>query len=148
MFVQHNKRYTQEAVPSPCWILEEDRLKANLQIIKMIKKRSGAKVLLALKGYALWKSFDTIRPVLDGCCASGLHEALLASEEFGKEVHTYSPAYKEEEIDQIAALSHHMVFNSPAQLHRFGARAKEINPALSLGLRVNPEYSQAPPDHY
>jgi len=114
----------------------------------MIKERSGAKVLLALKGYALWKSFDTIRPVLDGCCASGLHEALLASEEFGKEVHTYSPAYKEEEIDQIAALSHHMVFNSPAQLHRFSTRAKEVNPELSLGLRVNPEYSEAPTELY
>ncbi len=135
-------------LPSPCWVLEENRLLENLHTLAYVKEQSGAKILLALKGYALWKSFDTLRSVLDGCCASGLHEALLASEEFGKEVHTYSPAYKEEEVEQIASLSHHMVFNSPAQLTRFGAAAKAVNPALSLGLRINPEYSEAPAELY
>jgi carboxynorspermidine decarboxylase len=137
-----------ETLPSPCWLLQEKKLIANLKIIDDIKKQTGAKVLLALKGYALWKSFPTIRPYLDGCCASGLHEAQLASETFGKEVHTYSPAFKEEEITQIASLSHHLVFNSPAQFKHFADKAKKANPALSLGLRVNPEYSASPREIY
>ena len=135
-------------LPSPCWLLEEEKLLENLKTISHIKEQSGAKVLLALKGYALWKSFDTIRPYLDGCCASGLHEAKLAAEAFGKEVHTYSPAYKDEEIEEIATISHHMVFNSPAQFNRYAKEAKKINPALSLGLRVNPEYSASPKEIY
>ena len=135
-------------LPSPCWLLEEERLLSNLRVIEHIKEQSGAKVLLALKGYALWKSFPLIKPYLDGCCASGLHEAKLAHETFGKEVHTYSPAFKEEELDEIASLSHHLVFNSPAQFKQFATQAKKINPTLSLGLRVNPEYSEAPTELY
>ena len=135
-------------LPSPCWLLEEEKLLTNLELLQRVKDQSGAKVLLALKGYALWKSFDTIRTYLDGCCASGLHEAKLAHEEFRKEVHTYAPAFKEEELEEIAAISHHLVFNSPAQFKRFSTQAKEINPSLSLGLRINPECSQAPKEIY
>lgn len=135
-------------LPSPCWLLEEERLLKNLELLSTIKQQSGAKVLLALKGYALWKSFPLIKPYLDGCCASGLHEAKLADETFSKEVHTYSPAFKEEEIGEIAKISHHLVFNSPAQFLRFSAQAKKINPDLSLGLRVNPEYSESPKEIY
>lgn len=135
-------------LPSPCWLLEEDKLQKNLEILSDIKQQSGAKILLALKGYALWKSFPQIKPYLDGCCASGLHEAKLADETFAKEVHTYSPAFKEDEIEEIAKISHHLVFNSPAQFHRFAAQAKQINPNLSLGLRVNPEYSESPKEIY
>ena len=135
-------------LPSPCWLLEEEKLQKNLELISNIKKQSGAKILLALKGYALWKSFPLIKPYLDGCCASGLHEAKLADETFGKEVHTYSPAFKEEEIEEIANISRHLVFNSPAQFHQFALKAKSINPDLSLGLRVNPEYSESPKEIY
>lgn len=137
-----------QSLPSPCWLLEEEKLVKNLELLQRVKVQSGAKILLALKGYALWKSFDTIRAYLDGCCASGLHEAKLAYEEFRKEVHTYSPAFKEEELEEIASISHHLVFNSPAQFKRFAMRAKEINPSLSLGIRVNPEFSQAPKEIY
>jgi carboxynorspermidine decarboxylase len=139
---------TDTTLPSPCWLLEESLLLKNLELISAIKEQSGAKVLLALKGYALWKSFDTIRPYLDGCCASGLYEAKLAFETFGKEVHTYSPAFKEEEIEELASISHHLVFNSPSQLKRFAPQAKKTNPTLSLGLRVNPEYSESPKEIY
>lgn len=135
-------------LPSPCWLLEENLLQKNLKILKMVKDKSGAKVLLALKGYALWKSFDTIRPYLDGCCASGLHEAKLANEMFQKEVHTYAPAFKENEIAEIAKISHHLVFNTPSQFKHFAKKAREINPDLSLGLRVNPEYSVSPKEIY
>ena len=142
------KNETYNSLPSPCWLLEEKKLIENLETIAYVKAQSGAKVLLALKGYALWKSFDTLRPYLDGCCASGLYEAKLAAEAFGKEVHTYSPAYKAEEIETIAGISHHMVFNTPSQFHRFAKKAKEINSNLSLGLRVNPEYSASPKEIY
>ena len=135
-------------LPSPCWLLDESLLIKNLEVLKTIKVQSNAKVLLALKGYALWKSFDRVRPYLDGCCASGLHEAKLASETFQKEVHTYAPAFKEEEIEEIASISHHLVFNSPAQFKQFAHQAKKVNPALSLGLRVNPEYSASPKEIY
>ncbi len=113
-----------ENLPSPCWLLQEKELIGNLEILRRIKQESGAKVLLALKGYALWKSFPLVREYLDGCCASGLHEARLAAEAFGREVHTYAPAFKEEEIGQIADISHHLVFNSPAQFKRFAPRIK------------------------
>ena len=135
-------------LPSPCWLLEEEKLQKNLELISDIKQQSGAKILLALKGYALWKSFPLIKSYLDGCCASGLHEAKLADETFSKEVHTYAPAFKEEEIEEIAQISHHLVFNSPAQFHRYSTQAKKINPQLSLGLRVNPEYSESPKEIY
>ena len=135
-------------LPSPCWLLDEKLLKKNLEQLQKIKKRTGAKVLLALKGYALWKSFPLIKPYLDGCCASGLYEAKLAHETFSKEVHTYSPAFKEEELEEIAQISHHLVFNSPAQFKRFASKAKAVNPDLSLGLRLNPEYSESPKEIY
>ena len=135
-------------LPSPCWLLEEEKLLKNLELLQFVKEKSGAKILLALKGYALWKSFPLIRQYLDGCCASGLYEARLAQEEFGKEVHTYAPAFKKEEIGEIASISQHLVFNSPAQFKHFAADTKERNPMLSLGLRVNPEYSESPKEIY
>ena len=142
------KKMTKTNLPSPCWLLDEKALKRNLAILQHIKDESGAKILLALKGFALYKSFPLIRQTLEGCCASGLHEAMLAHEEFKKEVHTYSPAFKESEINMIANISHHLVFNSPTQFLRFHKRAKEANPNISLGLRINPEYSKAPKEIY
>ncbi len=137
-----------QKLPSPCWLLEEELLEKNLRQLQQIKEATGAKILLALKGYALWKSFPLITPYLDGCCASGLHEAKLAHETFSKEVHTYSPAFKAEEVDEIAQISHHIVFNSPAQFKAFSKQAKKANPNLSLGLRVNPEFSASPKEIY
>ena len=135
-------------LPSPCWILDEKKLLNNLLIVDTIKKKTAAKVLLALKGYALWKSFPLLQPYLDGCCASGLHEAKLAYETFKKEVHTYAPAFKEEELSEIASLSQHIVFNSPKQFKTYANLVKGVNPSLSLGLRVNPEYSESPKEIY
>ena len=142
------KKTSYANLPSPCWLLEESLLLKNLELLKYVKEQSGSKVLLALKGYALWKSFDMIKPYLDGCCASGLYEAQLAYETFNKEVHTYAPAFKEEEIEEIAKISQHIVFNSPEQFKHFSKKAKTINHDLSLGLRVNPEYSASPKEIY
>jgi len=135
-------------LPSPCWLLDEKLLLNNLKLLKSIKDRTGAKVLLALKGYALWKSFDLVKEYLDGCCASGLHEAQLAHDTFGREVHTYSPAFKDDELEQIAKISQHLVFNSPSQFHKYAKKAKSTNNHISLGLRVNPEYSASPKEIY
>ncbi len=133
---------------TPYWLLEEKLLEKNLKILASIKQKTDVKILLALKGYSLWKSFDLIANYLDGCCASGLHEALLSHETFKKELHTYSPAFKVEEIEKIAPISNHLVFNSSSQFQRFSKLAKELNPKISLGIRINPEYSESPVELY
>ena len=133
---------------TPYYICEEELLEKNLKLLDDVQKRSGAKIILALKGFAMHATFPLVSKYLQGCTASGLHEALLAKETFGKELHTYSPAFKDEEIEQIAQISEHIVFNSPSQLMRFKDRVKEINPAIHLSLRINPEVSSSPVDIY
>lgn len=134
-----------EELPSPAFICEKELLKKNLQLLKKVQDEAEVKILLALKGFALWSTFDLCKEYLQGCCASGLHEAILAKEEFGGEVHTYSPAFKDEEIDEIIEISNHLVFNSFNQLKRYENKAKG---KTSIGLRVNPEYSSVEVDLY
>lgn len=134
-----------EELPSPAFVCEEELLKKNLELLKKVQDESDVKILLALKGFALWSTFDLCKEYLHGCCASGLHEAILAKEEFGKEVHTYSPAFKAEEIDEIIEISNHLVFNSFNQLSQFKEKALG---KTSIGLRVNPEYSSVEVDLY
>ena len=136
------------AIETPYYLCEEKLLENNLKLLDYVQKESGAKIILALKGFAMYSTFPLIRKYLKGCTASGLHEALLAREEFDKEVHTYSPAFKDEDIKQIAQISDHIVFNSPSQLFRFQEKVKEINPNIHLSLRINPEVSSSPVDIY
>jgi len=133
---------------TPMYICEESLLEKNLLLMQRIQEESGAKIILALKGFAMWSTFDLVGQYLQGCTASGLHEAKLAREMMNKEVHTYSPAFKDDEIDEIARISDDIVFNSPAQFHRYYERVKSINPTISVSLRVNPEYSSSPVDLY
>lgn len=135
-------------ISTPCYICEEKLLENNLKLLEYVQNKSGAKIILALKGFAMWSTFDLVSKYLQGCTASGLHEAKLAREEFGKEVHTYSPAYKDEDINEIAKISDHIVFNSPNQLFKYKAKVKEINPDIHISLRVNPEVSSSPVDIY
>ncbi len=135
-------------LPSPAYVCHLSKLEANLKLLQRVKTQSGAKIIVALKGFAMWSTFDLVSQYLDGATASGLHEAMLAEEKMQGEVHTYSPAFKEEEIDFIAAISDHMVFNTPSQVIRFAAKAKKINPNISISLRVNPEFSSSPVDLY
>ncbi len=137
-----------DGIATPCYVCEESLLERNLKILDRVQKESGAKIIVALKGFALPAVFPLIRKYLHGCAASGLHEAMLADEEMGGEVHTYSPAFKEKEIDAIAAISSHIVFNSPAQLQRYGVHVKTVNPNISVSLRINPECSTSPTDLY
>ena len=135
-------------IPTPYYLCEEELLEKNLMLLNYVQRESGAKIILALKGFAMHSTFPLVKKYLQGCTASGLHEALLAREEFNKEVHTYSPAFKDEEIAQIAKISDHIVFNSPSQLLRFKDKVKEINPNIHLSLRINPEVSSSPVDMY
>ena len=136
------------ALPSPAYVCDMRRLEKNLKLLEYVKRESGAKVILALKGFAMWSTFDLVSKYLDGATASGLHEATLAYEEMGGEVHTYSPAFIEDEIEQIARISDHIVFNSPSQLKHYYSIVKSIDPKISISLRVNPEFSSAPVDLY
>ena len=112
-----------DKLPSPAYVCEEELLEKNLKLLKRVQDETGVKILLALKGFAMYSTFDLCKKYLKGCCASGLHEALLAKEEFGGEVHTYSPAFKDEEIDEIISISNHLVFNSFNQLKRYKDKA-------------------------
>ncbi|MGE4418959.1 MAG: carboxynorspermidine decarboxylase [Sulfurimonas sp.] len=140
-------------ITTPYYMCDESLLRANLEVLNRVQEESGAKIILALKGFAMWSTFPLVKQYLKGCTASGLHEALLAREEFAKddenlEVHTYSPAYKDEDIEDIARISDHIVFNSPNQLFKYRERVKEIDSTISLSLRINPEQSSSPKDIY
>jgi len=133
---------------TPIYICEIEKLEKNLKILDRVQQESGAEIILALKGFAMHATFPLVGAYLQGCTASGLHEAKLAREKMNKEVHTYSPAFKEDEIEEIAELSDHIIFNSLAQLFKYKDIVKKANPYISLSLRINPEYSQSPVDLY
>ena len=135
-------------VPSPCHLLHRGLLEKNLRILKDVQERSGAKILLALKGYAQFSEFPLISKYLAGTTASGIHEALLGYEEFGKEVHVYSPAFKDDELDHLLRIADHISFNSPAQWQRFKGRVLAAPRKVSCGLRVNPEYAEVEVELY
>ena len=132
----------------PAYVLEEKRLRRNLALIRDVAERSGVEIILAFKAYALWKTFPIFREYISSTTASSLSEARLAYEEFGAQAHTYSPAYTDPEIDDIARMSSHLTFNSLSQYERYHNRAKTVNPYLKLGVRVNPEYSEVGTDIY
>ena len=133
-------------LPSPCYIVDEVLLEKNLQILADIQKRTGCKILLALKGFAMFSTFPLVKKYLNGICASSFNEARLGKEEFGKEVHVFAPAYTDEEFPQLLKISDHIVFNSFAQLNKFKPLIKKSN--VEIGLRLNPEYSEIKVDLY
>ena len=122
----------------PIYIIEETKLRRNLQLIADIAAKADIEIILAFKAFALWKTFPTFREYIHATTASSLSEARLAYEIFGAPAHTYSPAYTDEEFPEIAACSSHLTFNSMSQYERFHNHAKGV----SYGLRVNPEYSE------
>ncbi len=153
------KKYS--AIPTPCYVLESERLEKNAKILEIVRQQSGAKVLLALKGYAFWREFGILRQKLNGCCASGLYEAKLAFEEFGgresqKEICVYSPAFKETEMNAILPLATSIIFNSFYQYATYKDRILDKNKQLEnlglspikMGLRINPLYSEVTPAIY
>lgn len=131
-------------VPSPSFVVDRAKLRANLAILADVRLQSGAKILAALKAFAMWACADDIAAALDGVCASGLYEARLGREHYGGIVSCYSPAYKPADIPAICALSNHVIFNSLSQKSLCQPQltaARESGADFEVGLRINPQYS-------
>ncbi|MFT6270239.1 MAG: carboxynorspermidine decarboxylase [Alphaproteobacteria bacterium] len=120
---------------------EEDKLRANLVLMQDVQARAGIDIILALKGFSMWSTFDIVREYLQGATASSVWEAKLAKYEMGKEVHAYSPAYKQQDMDELIDLCEHISFNSLNQWQQF--KAQVLSSKVSPGLRVNPENQEA-----
>ncbi|MCD7737380.1 MAG: carboxynorspermidine decarboxylase [Lachnospiraceae bacterium] len=127
-----------EEIPTPAYVVDEGKLIQNLEILKGVQERTGCRILLAQKAFSMFSEYPLIGKYLAGTTASGLYEARLGHEEMKKENHIYSPAYHESEIDEIAEICDHVIFNSFSQLRRFRARCRN---RASIGLRINPECS-------
>ncbi len=134
-------------LPSPCFIVDEEKLEANVAVLDMIQQRCGVKILLALKAFAMWSVFPLLsraggKGPLYGICASSPDEARLGREEFGGEVHVFATGYSHEDIKKIIPLADHLLFNSFGQWARFRELAKRLKPELQCGIRINPEHSE------
>jgi carboxynorspermidine decarboxylase len=129
-------------IPSPCYVVEESLLRRNLALIKDVKDRAGIDIILAFKGFAMWGVFPILREYISGAAASSSAEARLSLEEMKAEAHTYSPAYTEKEFSEIIRCSSHITFNSLSQFERFYPLIRQSGKKVSVGLRVNPEYSE------
>lgn len=133
-------------VPTPCFVVDLGYLQRNLDVLGDVQARSGAKILLALKGFAMWSVFDRIAKVLPGVTSSSLHEAQLGHREFGGELHACAPAYSDEDFAALLPLCDHIVFNSLSQWKRHApaaeAYAERTGRRVELGLRLNPEHSE------
>ncbi len=129
-------------VPSPCYVIEEERLRRNLELISHVAQSSGVEIILAFKGFAMWSVFPVIREYVSGAAASSIHEARLCFEEMGVPAHTYAPAFRSEEFGMILRYSSHITFNSLAQYRKFYPVLKAEGKHISSGLRINPEHSE------
>ncbi|WP_425994665.1 carboxynorspermidine decarboxylase [Caulobacter sp. DWR1-3-2b1] len=139
-------RFDLNRVPSPCFVVDEVAVRRNLAMLKAVGEGSGAKVLLALKAFSMWSLAGVVAEYLDGVCASGLWEARLAREFYSGHLTTYSPAYKREDLPAILRISDSVIFNTPDQIARFPdliAAARAAGDVFDIGLRLNPEHSEA-----
>ena len=138
-------------IPTPCYVMEEEKLRKNLSLIQSVARRANVEIILAFKAFALWKSFPIFREYIHHTTASSLYEAMLAYHEFGSKAHTYSPAYTEEDFPSILECSSHITFNSFSQLEKYFSLVREFNKShepVSCGIRVNPEYSEVEVELY
>ena len=134
------------SIPSPCYVLEENLLIANLELLKRVQLEAGIEIICALKGFSFYHEFPLVKQYLAGATASSLHEARLASEEMGVKPHVYSPAYLESEWEELSSYAGHITFNSLNQYHQYSDRAHAAG--ISCGLRINPEYAEVETDMY
>lgn len=137
-----------KSAPSPSYIVDERLLKRNLEILNSVQQRTGCDILLALKGFSMFSTFPLVSKYLKGVTSSSLFEARLGFEEFGKEVHAYAPAYAEHEIDEYVKYIDHIVFNSFDQLNKYKEKIQSLYKHISIGLRVNPGYSEVETELY
>ena len=129
-------------IETPCYIVDEAALERNLKILDSVQQRTGCKIIMAMKGFAMFSVFPLIRQYLSGVAASSLHEARLGFEEFSKDVHVCAPAYIESEFDELLSYSSHMVFNSFSQWDRFRKKIQQAQKDIKCGIRINPEHSE------
>ena len=132
-------------LPSPCFVVDVNAVERNLQILADVQQRSGAKILAALKAFSMWHLGELTSQYLSGTCASGIHEAQLGKDYYGGEVHCYSAGFKATELEQVLAISDHVVFNSFTQWQQFQPliqAAKAQRSSLKFGLRINPQHSE------
>ena len=127
---------------TPCYVVDESLLKKNLEILKEVQDKTGCKIILALKGFAMFSVFPIIREYLRGVSASSLDEARLGAEEFKREVHTCAPAYREDEFSDLLKYSDHIIFNSISQWQKFRPEVVASSKSIKCGLRINPEHSE------
>lgn len=135
-------------IPSPCYVLEENLLRKNLELIQSVAERSGIEIILAFKGFAMWSAFPVVREYITGATASSLHEAKLCADEMKTEAHTYAPVYDEETFPEIIQLSSHITFNSLSQYERFYPMVCQSGKKISMALRINPEFSEVETELY
>jgi carboxynorspermidine decarboxylase len=135
-------------IPDPCYVIEESQLRKNLETIRQVSREAGVEIILAFKGFSLWKVFPVVREYISGAAASGANEATLAAEEMRTLAHTYSPAFTEADFQRVMEASYHITFNSLHQYEKFRERLKSFPRAISAGLRVNPEYSEVKTELY
>lgn len=133
------------AIPSPCFILEESKLRRNLELIDSVQRAAGVTIILALKGFSMYSAFPLVRDYLSGATASSLNEIKLVNEYMSVKAHTYIPAYQDASFDEVVERSSHLTFNSWSQWERFNERAVG---RVSCGIRVNPQYSEVATDMY
>jgi len=129
-------------LPSPCYVIDEERFRKNLSLIKHVSEESGAEIILAFKGFAMWGVFPILREYISGAAASSADEARLCFDEIGSPAHTYSPVYKETDFQSILRYSSHVTFNSIAQYNKYSAELRKYSKHISSGLRINPEFSE------
>ena len=134
--------------PSPCFVLEEARLRSNLELIARVQRESGAQIFLAFKGFAMWSAFPIVREYVHGATASSLSEARLCYEEMGVKAHTYSVAYLPSEFGKILKLSSHITFNSLSQWKKYRSKVLNSPEKVSPGIRINPGWSPVKTDLY
>lgn len=135
-------------IPSPCYVLDEDLFRKNLQLIKSVKERADVNIIMAFKAFALWKSFPIVREYIQHSTASSVSEVQLAFEEMGSPAHTYAPVYTDEDFPTFMKYSSHITFNSLSQFHRFYPQVQSYNKEVKCGIRINPEYSVVETDLY
>ena len=123
-------------------MIDEERFRKNLSLIKHVSNESGAEIILAFKGFAMWGVFPVLKEYISGAAASSVSEARLCFEEIGSPAHTYSPVYKEAEFDNILKYSSHVTFNSLEQYNKFSNIVRDYSKNISVGLRINPEFSE------
>lgn len=128
-------------IPSPCFVLDEALLRRNLELINRVQQAAGVQIILAFKGFAMWSTFPLVRQYLSGATASSLNEARLCYEEMKTKAHTYAVAYLPREFGRILRYSSHLTFNSLSEYRRFRRRVERHPEPISMGLRVNPEWS-------